>query len=234
MKHTKREEKYKDEIGANYKQRTKESLKAEISYRTKELNRKLKNLDASMTGVNIVKNAIETANLLSDSKNRDKLIAGIGKSRSKESLIRQARELKSIENIDFYTEEGQKKLEKRFINSYKAFCTNLELEYEDNEKDKKDEDNEKDKKDEKDEKDIDVFTEEDYRNMVEAFGAIGQDILSRKSSDDFVDAYQQASEKGKIKFVDLWNKAEEDFKGLQKTTFEQMEYFKELLRNYGE
>ena len=222
MNYTKREEKYKDEFGANYKQRTKESLKAEISYRTKELNRKLKNLDASMTGVNIVKNAIETANLLSDSKNRDKLIAGIGKSRSKESLIRQARELKSIENIDFYTEEGQKKLEKRFINSYKAFCTNLELEYEDNEKD------------EKDEKDIDVFTEEDYRNMVEAFGAIGQDILSRKSSDDFVDAYQQASEKGKIKFVDLWNKAEEDFKGLQKTTFEQMEYFKELLRNYGE
>ena len=222
MNYTKREEKYKDEFGANYKQRTKESLKAEISYRTKELNKKLKNLDASMTGVNIVKNAIETANLLSDSKNRDKLIAGIGKSRSKESLIRQARELKSIENIDFYTEEGQKKLEKRFINSYKAFCTNLELEYEDNEKD------------EKDEKDIDVFTEEDYRNMVEAFGAIGQDILSRKSSDDFVDAYQQASEKGKIKFVDLWNKAEEDFKGLQKTTFEQMEYFKELLRNYGE
>ena len=222
MNYTKREEKYKDEFGANYKQRTKESLKAEISYRTKELNRKLKNLDASMTGVNIVKNAIETANLLSDSKNRDKLIAGIGKSRSKESLIRQARELKSIENIDFYTEEGQKKLEKRFINSYKAFCTNLELEYEDNEKD------------EKDEKDIDVFTEEDYRNMVEAFGAIGQDILSRKSSDDFIDAYQQASEKGKIKFVDLWNKAEEDFKGLQKTTFEQMEYFKELLRNYGE
>ena len=222
MNYTKREEKYKDEFGANYKQRTKESLKAEISYRTKELNRKLKNLDASMTGVNIVKNAIETANLLSDSKNRDKLIAGIGKTRSKESLIRQARELKSIENIDFYTEEGQKKLEKRFINSYKAFCTNLELEYEDNEKD------------EKDEKDIDVFTEEDYRNMVEAFGAIGQDILSRKSSDDFVDAYQQASEKGKIKFVDLWNKAEEDFKGLQKTTFEQMEYFKELLRNYGE
>ena len=219
MNYTKREEKYKDEFGANYKQRTKESLKAEISYRTKELNKKLKNLDASMTGVNIVKNAIETANLLSDSKNRDKLIAGIGKSRSKESLIRQARELKSIENIDFYTEEGQKKLEKRFINSYKAFCTNLELEYEDNEKD---------------EKDIDVFTEEDYRNMVEAFGAIGQDILSRKSSDDFVDAYQQASEKGKIKFVDLWNKAEEDFKGLQKTTFEQMEYFKELLRNYGE
>ena len=222
MNYTKREEKYKDEFGANYKQRTKESLKAEISYRTKELNKKLKNLDASMTGVNIVKNAIETANLLSDSKNRDKLIAGIGKKRSKESLIRQARELKSIENIDFYTEEGQKKLEKRFINSYKAFCTNLELEYEDNEKD------------EKDEKDIDVFTEEDYRNMVEAFGAIGQDILSRKSSDDFVDAYQQASEKGKIKFVDLWNKAEEDFKGLQKTTFEQMEYFKELLRNYGE
>ena len=222
MNYTKREEKYKDEFGVNYKQRTKESLKAEISYRTKELNRKLKNLDASMTGVNIVKNAIETANLLSDSKNRDKLIAGIGKTRSKESLIRQARELKSIENIDFYTEEGQKKLEKRFINSYKAFCTNLELEYEDNEKD------------EKDEKDIDVFTEEDYRNMVEAFGAIGQDILSRKSSDDFVDAYQQASEKGKIKFVDLWNKAEEDFKGLQKTTFEQMEYFKELLRNYGE
>ena len=222
MNYTKREEKYKDEFGANYKQRTKESLKAEISYRTKELNKKLKNLDASMTGVNIVKNAIETANLLSDSKNRDKLIAGIGKTRSKESLIRQARELKSIENIDFYTEEGQKKLEKRFINSYKAFCTNLELEYEDNEKD------------EKDEKDIDVFTEEDYRNMVEAFGAIGQDILSRKSSDDFVDAYQQASEKGKIKFVDLWNKAEEDFKGLQKTTFEQMEYFKELLRNYGE
>ena len=222
MNYTKREEKYKDEFGANYKQRTKESLKAEISYRTKELNRKLKNLDASMTGVNIVKNAIETANLLSNSKNRDKLIAGIGKTRSKESLIRQARELKSIENIDFYTEEGQKKLEKRFINSYKAFCTNLELEYEDNEKD------------EKDEKDIDVFTEEDYRNMVEAFGAIGQDILSRKSSDDFVDAYQQASEKGKIKFVDLWNKAEEDFKGLQKTTFEQMEYFKELLRNYGE
>ena len=222
MNYTKREEKYKDEFGANYKQRTKESLKAEILYRTKELNRKLKNLDASMTGVNIVKNAIETANLLSDSKNRNKLIAGIGKSRSKESLIRQARELKSIENIDFYTEEGQKKLEKRFINSYKAFCTNLELEYEDNEKD------------EKDEKDIDVFTEEDYRNMVEAFGAIGQDILSRKSSDDFVDAYQQASEKGKIKFVDLWNKAEEDFKGLQKTTFEQMEYFKELLRNYGE
>ena len=222
MNYTKREEKYKDEFGANYKQRTKESLKAEISYRTKELNRKLKNLDASMTGVNIVKNAIETANLLSDSKNRDKLIAGIGKTRSKESLIRQARELKSIENIDFYTEEGQKKLEKRFINSYKAFCTNLELEYEDNEKD------------EKDEKDIDVFTEEDYRNMVEAFGAIGQDILSRKSSDDFVDAYQQASEKGKIKFVDLWNKAEQDFKGLQKTTFEQMEYFKELLRNYGE
>ena len=219
MNYTKREEKYKDEFGANYKQRTKESLKAEISYRTKELNKKLKNLDASMTGVNIVKNAIETANLLSDSKNRDKLIAGIGKTRSKESLIRQARELKSIENIDFYTEEGQKKLEKRFINSYKAFCTNLELEYEDNEKD---------------EKDIDVFTEEDYRNMVEAFGAIGQDILSRKSSDDFVDAYQQASEKGKIKFVDLWNKAEEDFKGLQKTTFEQMEYFKELLRNYGE
>ena len=222
MNYTKREEKYKDEFGANYKQRTKESLEAEISYRTKELNKKLKNLDASMTGVNIVKNAIETANLLSDSKNRDKLIAGIGKTRSKESLIRQARELKSIENIDFYTEEGQKKLEKRFINSYKAFCTNLELEYEDNEKD------------EKDEKDIDVFTEEDYRNMVEAFGAIGQDILSRKSSDDFVDAYQQASEKGKIKFVDLWNKAEEDFKGLQKTTFEQMEYFKELLRNYGE
>lgn len=219
MNYTKREEKYKDEFGTNYKQRTKESLKAEISYRTKELNKKLKNLDASMTGVNIVKNAIETANLLSDSKDRDKLIAGIGKSRSKESLIRQARELKSIENIDFYTEEGQKKLEKRFINSYKAFCTNLELEYEDNEKD---------------EKDIDVFTEEDYRNMVEAFGAIGQDILSRKSSDDFVDAYQQASEKGKIKFVDLWNKAEEDFKGLQKTTFEQMEYFKELLRNYGE
>ena len=222
MNYTKREEKYKEEFGANYKQRTKESLKAEISYRTKELNRKLKNLDASMTGVNIVKNAIETANLLSNSKNRDKLIAGIGKTRSKESLIRQARELKSIENIDFYTEEGQKKLEKRFINSYKAFCTNLELEYEDNEKD------------EKDEKDIDVFTEEDYRNMVEAFGAIGQDILSRKSSDDFVDAYQQASEKGKIKFVDLWNKAEQDFKGLQKTTFEQMEYFKELLRNYGE
>lgn len=219
MNYTKREEKYKDEFGANYKQRTKESLKAEILYRTKELNKKLKNLDASMTGVNIVKNAIETANLLSDSKNRNKLIAGIGKSRNKESLIRQARELKSIENIDFYTEEGQKKLEKRFINSYKAFCTNLELEYENNEKD---------------EKDIDVFTEEDYRNMVEAFGAIGQDILSRKSSDDFVDAYQQASEKGKIKFVDLWNKAEQDFKGLQKTTFEQMEYFKELLRNYGE
>ena len=225
MNYTKREEKYKDEFGANYKQRTKESLKAEISYRTKELNKKLKNLDASMTGVNIVKNAIETANLLSDSKNRDKLIAGIGKARSKESLIRQARELKSIENIDFYTEEGQKKLEQRFINSYKAFCTNLDL---------KCEDNEKDKKYKKDEKDIDVFTEEDYRNMVEAFGAIGQDILSRKSSDDFVDAYQQASEKGKIKFVDLWNKAEEDFKGLQKTTFEQMEYFKELLRNYGE
>lgn len=222
MNYTKREEKYKDEFGANYKQRTKESLKAEISYRTKELNKKLKNLDASMTGVNIVKNAIEAANLLSGSKNREKLIAGIGKSRNKESLIRQARELKSIENIDFYTKEGQEKLEKRFINSYKAFCTNLELKCEDNKKDKKDE------------KDIDVFTEEDYRNMVEAFGAIGQDILSRKSSNDFVDAYQQASEKGKIKFVDLWKQAEQDFKGLQKTTFEQMEYFKELLRNYGE
>ena len=31
MNYTKREEKYKDEFGANYKQRTKESLKAEIS-----------------------------------------------------------------------------------------------------------------------------------------------------------------------------------------------------------
>ena len=70
--------------------------------------------------------------------------------------------------------------------------------------------------------------------MVEAFGAIGQDILSRKSSDDFVDAYMQASEKGKIKFVDLWKQVEQEFKGLQKTTFEQMEYFKELVRNYGE
>ena len=42
MKYTKREEKYKDEFGANYKQRTKESLKAEISYRVKKLNKEFK------------------------------------------------------------------------------------------------------------------------------------------------------------------------------------------------
>ena len=77
MNYTKREEKYKDEFGANYKQRTKESLKAEISYRVKKLNKEFKQFDDSFTGINIVKDAIEDANILAGKKNRNKLIIHI-------------------------------------------------------------------------------------------------------------------------------------------------------------
>ena len=121
MNYTKREEKYKDEFGANYKQRTKESLKAEISYRVKKLNKEFKQFDDSFTGINIVKDAIEDANILAGKKNRNKLIQGLDRTRTKESLIRQARELKSIENMDIYTKYGQEKLAERYYKSYETF-----------------------------------------------------------------------------------------------------------------
>lgn len=207
MAYTKREEKYKDEFGANYKQRTKESLKAEISYRVRKLNKEFKQFDESFTGINIVKDAIEDANILAGKKNRNKLIQGLDRNRTKESLIRQARELKSIENMDIYTKYGQEKLAERYYKSYETFKENF---------------------------DFDELTEEEYRNMVEAFGAIGNDIVDRKSSNDFADAYRNASEKGKVKFVDLWKEAVKysDNKGWN--LYDRMEYFKELLRNAGE
>ena len=73
-----------------------------------------------------------------------------------------------------------------------------------------------------------------YRNMVEAFGAIGNDIIDRKSSNDFADAYRSASEKGKIKFVDLWKEAVKYSNNKGWNLYDRMEYFKEILRNAGE
>ena len=207
MKHTKREEKYKKEFGANYKKRTKESLKAEISYRVKKLNKEFKQFDDSFTGINIVKDAIEDANILAGKKNRNKLIQGLDRNRTKESLIRQARELKSIENMDIYTKYGQEKLAERYYKSYETFKENF---------------------------DFDELTEEEYRNMVEAFGAIGNDIVDRKSSNDFADAYKNASEKGKIKFVDLWKEAVKYSNNKGWNLYDRMEYYKEILRNAGE
>lgn len=207
-KNTKKDnyEKYKEEFGANYKQRTKESLKAEIQYRTEKINKNLKTLDKEAAASKIFLNAVQEANVIAGSKQRTKLVAGTSKSRYKESLIRQARELKSIEQIDIYSEEGKKKLEQRYQQSFESFKENVDSE----------------------------VSLADYDRMVEAFGAIGHDLINRRSSDDFVDAFTTASEKGKIKFVDIWKDIEKEAKGKQWTTYKQMENFKAKLRNYGE
>lgn len=217
-------EKYVDEFGKNYRNRTIASIKAEITERTKIVNEKIKNTDKETLNNSYVKQAIEDLKVLSNSKTK-KISANVNGTRTRESLIRQARELKAYENWDIYSEQGKQELRAR---SQKAFNSFKQVKGREN------------------------ITESDWNSFVEALGALASGnkkegvkrasetmydlISSSKSSNDFVDAWQQASKEGKIRFVDIWKEIEEDKKSGKlnaNTTFQIMEEFKKRVSEAG-
>lgn len=227
--------KYTDEFGKNYRNRTIASIKAEITERTKIVNEKIKNTDKETLNNSYVKQAIEDLKVLSNSKTKN-ISANVSGTRTRESLIRQARELKAYENWDIYSEQGKQELRAR---SQKAFNSFKQVKGREN------------------------ISESDWNSFVEALGALASGskkekvkrksdskkealkrasetmydlISSSKSSNDFVDAWQQASKEGKIRFVDIWKEIEEDKKSGKlnaNTTFQIMEEFKKRVSEAG-
>ena len=220
----KNKEKYTDEFGKNYRNRTIASIKAEITERTKIVNKKIKNTDKETLNNSYVKQAIEDLKVISNSKG-NKIAANVSGARTRESLIRQARELKAYENWDIYSEQGKQELRAR---SQKAFNSFKQVKGREN------------------------ISESDWNSFVEALGALASGdkkegvkrasetmydlISSSKSSNDFVDAWQQASKEGKIRFVDIWKEIEADKKSGKlnaNTTFQIMEEFKKRVSEAG-
>lgn len=223
-----KEKNYQEEFGSNYKQRSKASIKAEIKYRTKRVNEMIKSTPKEILENPYVSQAINDLKILSGSKS-NRIIANVSSSRTKESLIRQVRELKSYENWDIYSEQGQEKLNQRAKKAYQSFC-NI--------------------------KGRENIDEKDWNRMVEAFGALNSGtidkptskkgeqlkktvetmydlISSGRSSNDFVDAWSYASEEGKIRFVDIWKDIEKEYEGKGATTFKIMEDFKKRVAEAG-
>lgn len=204
---------YSNEFYKDYKTRSKASLKAEIRESTKELNARLQGYDVSK-GSNFVKSSLYRINLLAGSKQitYKKAVLGLTARRDKESLIRQARELKAFNKWDIYTPEGKRALEERERKAYETFT---EHEWSD-------------------------ISKQQWKDMVEAFGAIGADIITEVSSDDFVRAYSEASDKGKVRFVDIYKEMEKEYaeQGLSpadnSVRYDFILDFKERLKNYSE
>lgn len=223
-----KEKNYQEEFGSNYKQRSIASIKAEIKYRTKRVNEMIKSTPKEILENPYVSQAINELKILSGSKS-NRIIANVSSSRTKESLIRQVRELKSYENWDIYSEQGQEKLNQRAKKAYQSF-SNI--------------------------KGRENIDEKDWNRMVEAFGALNSGtidkptskkgeqlkktvetmydlISSGRASNDFVDAWSYASEEGKIRFVDIWKDIEKEYEGKSATTFKIMEDFKKRVAEAG-
>lgn len=219
--------KYKKEFGFNYRNRTIESLKAEIKYRTYKVNENIKSTPKEILNNTFVNQAINELKELSGSKT-NKLRADINRARSRESLIRQVRELKSYENWDIYSEEGKKELSARAEKAYEKFKNNILV---------------------KNTPALKDMTKEEWKSMSEALGALKSGTSDRnkkqeistlyddligdnRHSSDFIEAWSKASEKGKIKFVDIWKELEEEIKGEGYDSFKIIEMFKERVSNY--
>ena len=103
----------------------------------------------------------------------DKLRLGYSKKKKLE-LLKQARYIERFEKFDIYTYYGKKRIEEYRRDNYNTLISNLkEKGY-----------------------DSDISYNE-YINMVETFGSLGESALSKFSSDVVVDLYSKASKKEK-------------------------------------
>ena len=103
----------------------------------------------------------------------DKLRLGYSK-KKKSELLKQARAIERFEKFDIYTDYGKKRIKEYRRDNYNTLISNLK------------------------EKGYDSYISyNEYINMVETFGSLGESALSKFSSDVVVDLYSKASKKEK-------------------------------------
>lgn len=162
---------------------TKKDLMARIRYKTNQVNISLYDKPELMDSFAVQQTVEKLQGLGAKGRNGNVVGYGLSKNRSKESLIRQLRELDYAEPLvsDY---EGVAFLEDKYNRARSTFLS---------------------KKGNKN------MSEEDWRDMVETFGAINEEILEKYGSDQVKELFNENTRK--IDMVDLMQKVYNDMGG---------------------
>lgn len=139
-------------------------LKRLIKKQTAIVNKQIKNVREKGTDISNLESNISKLKTLG-ARGRGGNEVGLGfRGKSKAELVRQLRELEYFSAIGIDTEAGQLEFEEKFQKSYESFRQSYDI------------------------------NKEDYRELVETFGAVGSEIVSKYDSFTVAEAY---SERGK-------------------------------------
>lgn len=157
------------EYAGSYKEigKLKEYSKTQLTYMAGELNRQI-NRDIqkyrAMDGNNAsINQAIRNLQAITGKGRQGEWSIGTGSGKTKQGLIRQIREMEYFNNIDINSDFGKTALEEKYKKSFKEFSKHIE-----------------------------GVTQEQYREITEAFGALGSELVEKFESDTVAAAYVES------------------------------------------
>lgn len=209
-----------------YSRYTRKELMEMIREDTAELNRRIFEYRQSDKSFKDVENNITKIKKISGTKKGRQLVnvegkksyreteIGVGKisSKSKSELILQARELHSFLQWDISTPEGQRQWEARETKEWESFSKNFS-EY--------------------------GLSKEEWRDLVEVFGAVGESVLNQfgsgqgsNASGSIVREFKNASQSGRANLVKEMGEVIKENKGTGATEEDNLDLLRQKLSKY--
>jgi hypothetical protein len=174
-------------------------LKANIRYRTNQLNIELYDHPEYKDNYAVSQAITKLQGVGAKGRNGNTVGLGFKSGRSRESYVRQLRELDfAVPLVTDY--EGRQYLEEKYNNSYNKFSTTHP-----------------------------EISKEDWRDMVETFGAVGKSLVDEFGSDNIVDLFTDKSRS--IDMVGLMKKAKDNMKGKSASQQDMVDEFMKLMAN---
>lgn len=165
-------------------QLTTKELKQRIRALTSQVNKKIVEYEKKGAKNIPVNNAITRLKELGTGNTKAKQV-GLGLTyKRKAELIRQYRELEYFESWDIFTPDGKRKIEAREQKAWESFS-----------------------------KDNPNINYDEWRNMVETFGAIGDSVLNQFGSSNIVELYTELDDTGKTNLIHYMREIQKETAG---------------------